>query len=234
MRLSVGIRNAVLIIARREKTTAAAVFLAAYMNVVRNRHVDSIHCVITNVPGRSLPGAANASGAFYNSVPLILPLVDSNFEAISAATNALFDALDHQNVPAPLISMANIRQGGAALPDIAPVSFNVTSNPLCDFELPGCRLWEVDLATLAHPKWGHLGPIQIPARQDATKQFMDCIVSILPASIVVTVEYTTAHADPKDVKAFLTEYEAALREICDGAIDDSVVGRPGLVADWTC
>lgn len=233
LRLPGTLRDAVVRTARSEHAPPAAVFLAAYAQVASERRDGSRPCVITNVPGRSLPGAASTTGACYNSVPLILSSAVSGSSAISAAANTLFDALDHQGVPAPLISLGAVRQGGLALPDRIPVSFNVIDHPLGDFRLSGCRLWEVDLATLGPPNWGYSGPTALRSGQTPIRPTMDWLVTILPTSVILTVEYTPSHSDREDVTALLAEYETALRGLCRMPANSVDPGNLGLIADWT-
>ncbi|REG50891.1 condensation domain-containing protein [Paraburkholderia sp. BL6669N2] len=232
LRLPTVLRNAVVQTARSNRAPLAAVFLATYAQVASNR--GAFPCVITNVPGRSLPGAASTSGACYNSVPLVLSSNVSDSTAISAAANTLFDALDHQNVPAPLISLGAVRRGGLALPDLIPVTFNVIDHPLKDFRLSRCRLWDFDLTTHGSTTLGYSGPTVLRFGKAPSKPTMDWTMCMLPESVVVTLEYSPCYADRKDVALLLASYEAALRSICrvpDGATDDR--GAPILIADWS-
>lgn len=233
LRLPLSVRNSLLRRARRERAPSAAIFLAAYALTVEQRRNAESHCVFINVPGRNLTGAACASGASYNSVPLILTTASDTSATIAIAAEALFEVLDHQGVPAPLVSLACVRQGGIALPDRIPVTFNVIDHPLQSFRLPGCRLWEVELATLGPPVWGLSGPLALRSDQVPVRPSMDWLVSVLPTSVVVTVEYATHYADRMDVSAFLAEYEATLHQFCDGLEVGEDTIDAGLVADWT-
>jgi hypothetical protein len=233
LRLPIEVRSAVLRTARGEKSPPAAVFLAAYAQTVNRRLPRATHCVLTNVPVRNLEGATSTSGACYNSLPLVLAAEDSAAAAISTAANALFDALDQQGVPAPLINLACIRQGKPPLPDRVPVTFNVVDHPLSEFRLPGCRLWEVDLISLGPPAWGHSGPTVLRSNQTPVRPSMDWMVSLLPSSIVLTVEYNASYADREDISAILSEYEATLRRLCSALTQDVSAGDCGLVADWS-
>jgi Condensation domain len=233
LRLSVEIRDAVLRAARSSRSPPAAVFLAAYAQTIDQRRHRSTHVVLTNVPSRNLAGAASTSGACYNTVPLLLAAADCASEAISAAANAIFDALDHQGVPAPLISLGCVRQGDLAITDRAPVTFNVIDHPLGDFRLPGCRLSEVELTSLEAPAWGYSGPMVLRSSKPPIRPSMDWLVSLLPSSVVLTVEYTPSYADREDVTSLLSEYEATLCRLCNEPVRDVFTGEPGIVADWT-
>jgi hypothetical protein len=233
LRLPGDVRDAALLTARRERAPAAALFLAAYVQVACERLCESKTCVITNVPGRSLPGAASTTGACYNSVPLVVSSAPSGSAAICAAADALFEALDHQSVPAALISLGNVRLGHLPLSDLIPVSFNMIDHPLAGFRLPDCRLWEVDLATLSSPKWGYSGPVPIWYGQESPRPSMDWMVSMLPTSVVITVEYSPFHADREDVRELLEEYECVLRTLIGSTVNGVSISDPGLIADWT-
>ena len=233
LRLPDAVRTAVVRAARRERVPPAAVFIAAYTQAVSQRSGVARHSVFMNLPGRSLFGAGSTSGACYNSVPFELVGATDASSAIAAAAEVLFEALDRQEVPAPLISLGCVRQGGAALSDRAPITFNVIDHPLSSFRLRGCRLWEVDLDTLGLPKWGHSGPILLQSGQAPTKPSMDWIVAILQSSVVLSVEYPPSYADREDVSSLLAEYENTLRILCGESAEVAPIGNAGLIADWS-
>lgn len=236
LRLSEGVRREIVQCARRHRVPFAAVPLAAFARTIRSRLPASGVSVFTNVPGRSLPGASTATGAFYNSVPLRLEAHEGQAErAVAAAAEALFQALDHQEVPVSLLSLGAARRGAMPLADRLPVSFNVVDHPLSAFSLPGCYLHEVDTPTLDAPQLGYSAPAPIQYAASPARALMNWLVCLLSVAVVISVEYSPNHSDPADVKAILGEFEAELVALVEAQTVASTTkfGDQALVADWS-
>jgi hypothetical protein len=218
--------------ARVARVPVAALFLAAYAGTAAVRTGSPFTHVFTNLPGRSLRGAGSATGAFYNSVPVKLSGDDDLDTAVVETADALLEALDHQEVPVALLSLGAVERGGIPLAERFPVSFNVVDHPLGSFRLPGCRLLESDGTGLGRPRWGLTGPTPLGNGAPSVRAAMDWLVSVLPTSILVTLEYTPNFIDRADVEKLLSDYEGALCALfAEGP--NSASKEAGLIADWS-
>lgn len=235
LRLPKGVRSEIVQYARRHRVPPAAVLLAAFARTIRSRLPASEVSILTNVPGRSLPGSSVATGAFYNSVPLRLEAREGKPEReVVTVAEALFKALDHQEVPISLLSLGAARRGAMPLADRLPVSFNVVEHPVTAFILPGCRLHEVDARTLDAPQLGYSAPAPVQSAVFPSRALMNWLVCLLPAAVVISAEYSPNHSDPADVKAILGEFEAelvALVELHTNTLT-TISSDQALVADW--
>ena len=226
-RWPVSRRNLLAQRAREWRVPPVAVFLAAFAQTLAARRAASQVVVLTNVPGRSLSGASTTTGAFYNTVPLTIPTQAGDARAASAAAaEALFQALDRQEVPTSLLSLAASRRGASPLTSIIPFTFNLVDHPLAGFELPGCCLREINAATLEPVTWGS-GKFAISAASGS----MDWLVTVLPSALVVAVEYDAALCDADDVHAMIDEYKTDLSFFFGPEATENP-GDPSLVADW--
>lgn len=218
--------------ARAARVPVAALFLAAYARTTAVRTGSLSTHVFTNLPGRSLRGASSATGAFYNSVPVTLSGDDDLHTAVVETADALLEALDHQEVPVALLSLGAVERGGIALAERFPVSFNVVDHPLASFRLPGCRLLEFDGTGLGRPGWGLSDPTPLGNGAPTARAAMDWLVSVLPTSILVTLEYTPNFIDRADVMKLLTDYGKAISTLF-AARPDLASEDAGLIADWS-
>lgn len=217
--------------ARYARVPVATLFLTAYAKTVAARQGAASTYVFTNLAGRSLRGASSATGAFYNSVPIRLSGQANLKAAIAETANSLFEALDHQEVPVALLSLGAVERGGLPLADRFPVSFNVVDHPLASFSLPGCQLMETDGSTLTRPRWGHSAPTPLGNGTSSTRATMDWLVTVMPTSIVITLEYTPQFVDPDDVRSLLLDYRTVLSALfAERPVSTS--GEAGLIADW--
>ncbi|WP_281406982.1 condensation domain-containing protein [Mesorhizobium sp. B1-1-1] len=233
LRIAVGGRDAVVRRAREWRVPPAALFLAAFARTVAARRVASSVAVFTNVPSRSLPGASTATGAFYNTVPLAVPVEAGDARSASSrAAGALFDALDHQEVPMALLSLGATRRGAVPLTKRIPISFNIVDHPLGNWHLPGCRLEDLDISTLDPVTWESGGAARLQEDEGSGCDSMDWLVTMLPSALVVAVEYDASLCDSDDVRSMLVAYRTEFRSFVEANHGDDK-GDAALVADWS-
>lgn len=232
LRVAVG-RNSVARRARDWRVPAAALFFAAFARAVAGRCATSEVAVFTNVPGRSLPGASKTTGAFYNSLPLVLRAQTGDAQSASSMTaETLYEVLDHQEVPVALLSLGASRRGAVPLAARIPITFNIVDHPLGSFRMPGCRLHEVDIATLERVTWGSGEATLLQGAPISQHSTMDWLITVLPSALTIAVEYDAAQCDPDEVRELLESYGAELRAFVGSDFGDEG-GDPSLVADWS-
>ena len=232
LRLAGGGRSAVVRRAREWRVPQAAIFLAAFARTIAKRRSTSCVTVLTNVPGRSLPGASDATGAFYNTVPLPLPTQAENARSASAvAAEALFQVLERQEVPAPLLSLGALRRGAAPLAARFPITFNVVEHPLAGFRLSGCRIRDVDIATLEQVTWDSGGAMPLSTPHSFGRGSMDWLISVLPSALVIVVEYDADQCDPEDLRSLMEAYGDEIHSFMEFSGTQQACD-PSLVADW--
>lgn len=233
LRIALGGRNAILSRAREWRVPTSAIFFAAFAVTAAARQRTTSVTVLTNVPGRSLSGASTATGAFYNTVPLTIPLkgADPHSIALSAA-EALFEVLERQEVPIALLHYSKTRRGGAPLATLLPVSLNVIEHPLACFRLPGCRIHEIDARTLHPPTWDRARSVPLGEAPESGLAELNWLVTVLPDVVVVGVEYDSSVWDTDDARCMLDEYGQQISFFlgCDAG---DASGDPALIADWS-
>ncbi len=212
--------------ARTERVPHAAILYAAFAMSVVERLSTSTVSVFINVPGRGLPGSSAASGAFYNTVPVRLPVDASNSSvSIRNVADALYEVLDHQDLPVALLSLAVEKRGGRPLASCIPWTLNVVDHPLAGFRIPGCHIIEIDPQSFEPRDWSSSTMLD----GDAEPGHVDVLVSVRPEAIVLAIEHSDR--DPDDVIAFLEEYAAVVCALT-GASPSGRTGAPSLISKW--
>lgn len=217
--------------AREWHVPPAALFFAAFSRMIASRNLSRSVLFLTNVPGGGLAGAAAAAGAFYNTLPMEIPAETKSPElaAINAA-EALMDVLDHREIPASLINLAAAKLGLIPVAAKIPMTLNITDHPLNRWALPGCQLYDADIGKPGIPL-ARGGSSILEAKSHDPIGKMDWLITMLPAAVVIAVEFDRAKYKDADVQAMLAEYHLTLAEF----IETKPSGDPlelALVSDW--
>jgi hypothetical protein len=173
-----------------------------------------------------------ATGAFYNTVPLIISTQAENGRVASTnAAEALFQVLERQEVPAPLLSLGASTNGAAPLAAKFPITFNVVDHPLAGFQLGGCSLREIDISTLERATWDSGAPTPLSTAHGLGRGSMDWLISVLPVALVIAVEYDADQCDADDLRSLMEAYG---EQVCAfvGSDNRERAGDPSLVVDW--
>jgi hypothetical protein len=214
------IRDGIFVIARKRRCPISAVFLGALALVTARRTGISQVSILSNVSGRTLRGSSEATGAFYNTIVLVLELAGASTAGslVDIATKALCDALENQEVPMSVVNLALLRRNVNFISAL-PLSLNVIEPPLSDFILPGCLVREIEVSTFAVPTQGRRGPH--PIANVTMEPGLSLIVTLMSEELVISAEYITGLFAARDVGDFLDEYASTIEWVVEGIIGES-------------
>lgn len=206
-----------------------AILIAALARVLARRGEEGEEAVLSNFPGRTLTGATNATGAFYNTLPLQF-LVSRNADVtdvIDDVTKVICEASERQEVPMAVVNYACVLDGTVDLTELIPVRLNLTEHPLIAFVLPECLVREVDAQTFDVP-CSPRARTSLPTDDADTVPTVSLSATLLASDVSLTCDFDSAHYDQDDVDRFLDELASDL----DGIIQE-VVGKIGDIPNAT-
>ncbi len=212
-----------------------AILIAALARVLAHRSVEGEEVVLSNFPGRTLPGATNAAGAFYNTLPLQF-LVSRNADltdVIDDVTKVICEASERQEVPMAVVNYACVLEGKVDLTELIPVRLNLTEHPLIAFVLPECLVREVDAQTFDVPRTPR-ARTSLQMIEADTVPTISLSATLLASDVSLTCDFDSAHYDQDDVDRFLDELASNLHGIIQevvGGIND-MPNATNTIGDW--
>ncbi|MGY4298831.1 hypothetical protein ACVWXN_006926 [Bradyrhizobium sp. i1.4.4] len=225
-----------LVQARRCPTTAP--FLAALAMAIAKRTGKSQVSVLSNVAGRTLPGALDALGAFYNTVVFSVRVEAGALleDILDRSASEIIEALEFQEIPISVVNFARRRREEEDIVDKFPITLNVVEHPLSDFRLPGCLVREVDGSSFAISRHDVIEPHTV-ARTTHDKG-IGIVVTLLPEEIKIAAEYSANLLDRQDVAALVGEVASILGQLLNAQPREDRWPRPrrsylrDVVGDW--
>ena len=232
-------RDGVFRVMRSERCPIIAIFFGALAVLYARRTGLSKISVLTNVAGRTLPGANFATGAFYNTVVLTLDVgpIASAPSLLHAATSSLIEIIDHQEVPMSVVNLFLTRQGGVNALAELPVSLDVVEHPLAEFAVAGCRMTEVELSTFSAPD--RTGATRREVGRSALNRGLSVMASVFSDDLVLGVEYIDDGDAAAAVQRFLVDFATTVEWLVGEILGDDAGAcrvRPAaeapLIGDW--
>jgi hypothetical protein len=235
-RVASDIHAAIHRITRRLRVPLLAVQFAMFARAVARRTGWEQVNILSLVGGRMLPGAEQATGAFYNSVLLSVDMTaGDDLPLLRAATASLFDGLKRQEVPLGLVSRACEERGLGTVAERAGINFNLVRHPLAEFRIDGCRMLDLDPESLEPIE---VEPNVIRAFQRAPAP-LDSPLTVLVCDCArefrISFDFCSSLIDLADASALLTDFGAelfALARRLDDEPSPSDADPQGLIYDF--
>lgn len=205
------VRQRLSLFVQKKKIPVIAIFLAVVSRVLAKRNDTSKIAVLSNCPGRTLPGAMSATGAFYNSIVLAQDIfrAKSDEEIIELSTATILAALEHQEIPMAVVNYALTKKGYKDISNLIPVKLNVTEHPFSTFKFIGCSVTEVMSDNFLAKNTSRSTQILRSNEINCYTNDIACSLNLFNNELSVSIEYSKSCYQEGDIVAFI-------REIMDG------------------
>ena len=217
-RLGQGVHKGLNAISVKFRVPPIAVALACLANVLARHTKTKRTTILTYAPGRSLRGALNATGAFYNSVLLCIgnDYPKTNESRLQYAAKAVFDSWKRQEIPIGFLFRACQEKGRHFTEDSFPICLNYIKHPLSDFVIPGCQMSEVDLNTLDTDTAKSNSYRVIGAQSGSRPSGLTFVAHELGRDTKITLDTHITETDAEQAFLLLEEYVREIKSFVSG------------------